>query len=133
MLLSGHLGSLLFRSLVWGPQFGVGRRASPRFFPGASRVSAEREGVDRAQAECLRRGRGRYYFRRLRFPRRWPNTVQAHIAYISEMYLETGGILFREYCFGGENSLSSSPNSVSSVGNSVSSLSHTKNRLRGTH
>ena len=33
----------------------------------------------------------------------------------------TGGILFREYCFGEENSLSSAANSVSSARNSVSS------------
>ena len=46
---------------------------------------------------------------------------------------ETGGILFREYCFGEENSLSSAVNSVSSATNSVSSCLHTNNRLRGTH
>ena len=46
---------------------------------------------------------------------------------------ETGGILFREYCFGRENSLSSTANSVSSARNSVSSRSHTDNRLRGAH
>ena len=46
---------------------------------------------------------------------------------------ETGGILFREYCFGRENSLSSAANSVSSAKNSVSSAKHTNNRLRGTH
>ena len=45
----------------------------------------------------------------------------------------TGGILFREYCFGGENSLSSATNSVSSARNSVSSHLHTNNRLKGTH
>ena len=45
----------------------------------------------------------------------------------------TGGILFREYCFGGENSLSSAANSVSSARNSVSSSLHTNNRLKGTH
>ena len=43
------------------------------------------------------------------------------------------GILFREYCFGRENSLSSAANSVSPAKNSVSSLCHTNNRLRGTH
>ena len=46
---------------------------------------------------------------------------------------ETGGILFREYCFGGENSLSSAANSVSSARNSVSSLWHINNSLGGTH
>ena len=45
----------------------------------------------------------------------------------------TGGILFREYCFGRENSLSSAANSVSSAKNSVSLLWHTNNRLKGTH
>ena len=45
----------------------------------------------------------------------------------------SGGILFREYCFGRENSPSSAANSVSSAKNSVSSLWHTNNRLRGTH
>ena len=45
----------------------------------------------------------------------------------------TGGILFREYCFGRENSLSSAANSVSSASNSVSSLWHTNTRPRGTH
>ena len=45
----------------------------------------------------------------------------------------TGGILFREYCFGEENSLSSAANSVSSARNSVSSRLHTNNRLKGTH
>ena len=45
----------------------------------------------------------------------------------------TGGILFREYCFGEENSLSSAANSVSSARNSVSSRLHTNNRPRGTH
>ena len=44
-----------------------------------------------------------------------------------------GGILFREYCFGEENSLSFTANSVSSAKGSVSSLWHTNNRLRGTH
>ena len=43
---------------------------------------------------------------------------------------EKGGILFREYCFGRDSSLSS--NSVSSAKNSVSSPLHTNNRLRGT-
>ena len=33
----------------------------------------------------------------------------------AEMRWETGGILFREYCAGRENSLSSAPNSVSSA------------------
>ena len=47
---------------------------------------------------------------------------------------ETGGILFREYCFGEKKaSLSSAANSVSSATNSVSSGLHTNNRLRGTH
>ena len=46
---------------------------------------------------------------------------------------ETGGIPFREYCLGRENSLSSGANSVSSAQNSVSSLWHTNNRLGGTH
>ena len=46
---------------------------------------------------------------------------------------EMDGILFREYCFGEENSLSFTANSVSSAKNSVSSLWHTNNRLRGTH
>ena len=45
----------------------------------------------------------------------------------------TGGILFREYCFGEENSLSSAANSVSSARNSVSSRLHTNNRPKGTH
>ena len=45
---------------------------------------------------------------------------------------ETGGILFREYCFGRENSLSSAANSVSSARNSVSSRLHTNNRLKRT-
>ena len=45
----------------------------------------------------------------------------------------TGGILFREYCFGRENSLSSAANSVSSARNSVSSCLPTNNRLKGTH
>ena len=45
----------------------------------------------------------------------------------------TGGILFREYCFGEENSLSSAANSVSSARNSVLSRLHTNNRLKGTH
>ena len=45
----------------------------------------------------------------------------------------TGGILFREYCFRRENSLSSAANSVSSARNSVSSHLHTNNRLKGTH
>ena len=45
----------------------------------------------------------------------------------------TGGILFQEYCFGRENSLSSAANSVSSARNSVSSRLHTNNRLKGTH
>ena len=44
----------------------------------------------------------------------------------SQWYWETGGILFREYCFGRENS-------VNSVKNSVSLRWHTNNRLRGTH
>ena len=44
-----------------------------------------------------------------------------------------GGILFREYCFGEENSLSSAANSVSSARNSVSSRLHTNNRPKGTH
>ena len=43
----------------------------------------------------------------------------------------TGGILFREYCFGEENSLSSAANSVSSARNSVSSRLHTNNRPKG--
>ena len=44
---------------------------------------------------------------------------------------ETGGILFREHCFGRGNSRSSALNSVSSAKNSVSSLWHTNNsRLR---
>ena len=46
------------------------------------------------------------------------------------------GILFREYCFGEENSLSLTEfgaNSASSEKNSVSSRLHTNNRLRGTH
>ena len=42
-------------------------------------------------------------------------------------------ILFREYCFGEENSLSFMANSVSSAKDSVSSLWHTNNRMRGTH
>ena len=45
-------------------------------------------------------------------------------------------ILFREYCFGEEDSLSLTEfgaNSVSSAKNLVSSLWHTKNRLRGSH
>ena len=46
---------------------------------------------------------------------------------------KTGGILFREYCFGGENSLSFGANSVSSGKNSVSSRLHINNRLKGTH
>ena len=43
---------------------------------------------------------------------------------------ETGGRLFREYCSGRENSLSSAANSVSSATkfNFVSSLLHTKNK-----
>ena len=41
-------------------------------------------------------------------------------------------VLFLEYCFGIENSLSSVENSVSSAKNSASSLWHTSNRLRGT-
>ena len=45
----------------------------------------------------------------------------------------TGGILFREYCFGEENSLSSAANSVSSARNSVSSPLHTNNKPKGTH
>ena len=49
------------------------------------------------------------------------------------VFQETGGILFREYCFGGENSLSSAANSVSSARNSVSSRLHANNRLKGTH
>ena len=48
------------------------------------------------------------------------------------LFLVTGGILFREYCFGEENSLSSAANSVSSARNSVSSLLHTNNRPKGT-
>ena len=46
------------------------------------------------------------------------------------------GILFREYCFGKENSLSLTEfraNSVSSAKNSVSSLWHIDNRLKGAH
>ena len=50
-----------------------------------------------------------------------------------EFFWETGGILFREYCFGQENSLSSAANSVSSARNSVSSHLHTNNRPKGTH
>ena len=46
---------------------------------------------------------------------------------------ETGGILFREYCFGEENSLGSAVNLVSSATNSVSSCLHTNNRLRRAH
>ena len=49
------------------------------------------------------------------------------------MLLESGGILFREYCFGGENSLSSAANSASSARNSVSSHLHTNHRMKGTH
>ena len=45
----------------------------------------------------------------------------------------SGGILFREYCFGEGNSLSFEANSVSSAENSVSSPLHTNNRLKGTH
>ena len=52
----------------------------------------------------------------------------------------TGGILFREYCFENENSLSSAlnslrsaPNLLSFVRSSVSLPWHTDNRLRGTH
>ena len=54
--------------------------------------------------------------------------------------LETGRILFREYCFGEENSLSLTEfwGKLSELcekkkKNSVSSLWHTNNRLRGTH
>ena len=47
--------------------------------------------------------------------------------------LGNGRNTVREYCFGGENSLSSAANSVSSAKNSVSLLWHTNNRLRGTH
>ena len=43
------------------------------------------------------------------------------------------GILFREYCFGRESSLSSATKSVSSARNSVSSLRHRNTRLKGTH
>ena len=49
---------------------------------------------------------------------------------------ETAGILFREYFFGEENSLSLTQvgvNEVSSANFSVSSLWHSNNRLRGTH
>ena len=44
-----------------------------------------------------------------------------------------GVILFREYCFGRESSLSSGANSVSSAKNSVSLLQHTNARPRRTH
>ena len=47
--------------------------------------------------------------------------------------LSAGGIMFREYCFGEENSLSFEANSVSFAKNSVSSPLHTNNRLKGTH
>ena len=54
-----------------------------------------------------------------------------------ELLEETGGILFREYCFGEENSLSLTE-FWGKLGelcekNSVSSLLHTNNRLRGAH
>ena len=42
-------------------------------------------------------------------------------------------ILFREHCFGEENSLSFGANSVSSAKNLVSLRLHTNNRLKGTH
>ena len=59
--------------------------------------------------------------------------IYAARAMNSETIWGTGGILFREYCFGEENSLSSAANSVSSARNSVSSRLHTNNRPKGTH
>ena len=51
-----------------------------------------------------------------------PLSCQGESGFVTEDFLEMGGILFREYCFGREYSLSSWANSVSSAKNSVSLL-----------
>ena len=78
--------------------------------------------------------------RETKIPRRGILGVSKRGGFVRRVNLNIGngsGILFREYCFGEENSLSLTEfgaNSVSSAKkNWVSSLCHTNNRLRGTH
>ena len=52
----------------------------------------------------------------------FPKKIHKMVIVCSLLFSEMGGILFREYCFGRENSVSSVANSVSSAKNSVSSL-----------
>ena len=70
-----------------------------------------------------------------RLAQRTPNKCER---YLSTSYLGTGGRLFREYCFGEENSLSLTEicgklGEFCENKNSVSSHWHTNNRLRRTH